>query len=109
MLTIELDIRRPVCSSQTHLLEQNDSGNIEHLKYLCLLDFYVESSVQRQGYGKILLDTMISREPTLESVKDLCVDRPTENCLTLLQKYYNVKPIRVVIDEQLAIAATTIR
>jgi hypothetical protein len=101
--------------------QQNDCGNIEHLKYLCLLDFYVESACQRKGYGKILLDTMISvcttltlfnlkfwltccqMEPTLKSAKDLCIDRPTENCLTLLRKYYNLEPTRVGIDNSFCI------
>ncbi|KAG2174424.1 hypothetical protein INT43_004447 [Umbelopsis isabellina] len=46
-------------TGEKRIFHMNDGGNIEHLRYLCLLDFYVEPSVQRQGYGKILLETMI--------------------------------------------------
>ncbi len=44
------------------LFVRNRSGAIVEMKPLCVLDFFVDSSVQRGGHGKHLFDTMLQHQ-----------------------------------------------
>jgi alpha-tubulin N-acetyltransferase 1 len=38
-----------------NLFIRNESGMMKEIKPLCVLDFYVHESVQRNGIGKVIL------------------------------------------------------
>ena len=71
------------------LFIRNEMGNIKEISPLCVLDFYVHESVQRNGLGKALFEKMIE----YESVKPekLGYDRPSEKLLGFLAKHYGLK------------------
>ncbi|CAG0882166.1 unnamed protein product [Cyprideis torosa] len=62
---------------------------------LCILDFYVHESRQRQGFGKKIFDFMLQQCKALllfqnEDVQPqhLAIDRPSIKLLSFLEKYY---------------------
>ncbi|XP_069491428.1 alpha-tubulin N-acetyltransferase 1 isoform X2 [Ambystoma mexicanum] len=55
---------------------------------LCVLDFYIHESLQRNGHGKELFERMLQQEQV--DPKQLAVDRPSEKFLCFLQKHYNL-------------------
>ncbi len=64
-------------------------GQIKEISPLCVLDFYVHESVQRNGLGKLLFEKMLF----VEGVKPekLAYDRPSEKLLAFLAKHYGLK------------------
>ena len=63
--------------------------NYHERKCLCVLDFYVYDSVQRQGIGKELFDFMLNYEKIAPDV--LAYDRPTLRLLAFLKKNYGLE------------------
>ena len=55
---------------------------------LCVLDFYVHESVQRQGIGKQLFDYMLNFEK--KTPCELAYDRPSPKLKGFLRKHYNL-------------------
>ncbi|CAJ0935535.1 unnamed protein product, partial [Mesorhabditis belari] len=69
-----------------YLLDQNQQQYEENP--LCLLDFYVDSSRQRKGYGNALLDFMLVTE--VLQPYELAYDKPSAALLGLLAKRYQL-------------------
>ena len=57
-------------------------------RYSIEQDFYVHESVQRQGVGIKLFETMIQNEKT--EAKNLAYDRPSQKLLYFLKKHYQL-------------------
>ncbi|KAH9599463.1 Gcn5-related N-acetyltransferase (GNAT) domain [Trypanosoma melophagium] len=55
---------------------------------LCVLDFFVETSCQRQGFGKMLFDFMLTHEGLRP--EEVAIDRPSVKFLSFLRKYYGL-------------------
>ena len=59
------------------------------MKPLSVLDFYVDSSVQRGGYGKALFDLMLE---TMDSKPALIAyDRPSHKLMGFLLKHFGLR------------------
>jgi alpha-tubulin N-acetyltransferase 1 len=71
-----------------HLYYYNKKGVVTEIDPVCVLDFYVHQSCQRQGIGRRLLDTMLESEG--QHIKSLAWDKPTDKSLALLRKHYNL-------------------
>ncbi|KAG5476985.1 hypothetical protein LSCM1_05319 [Leishmania martiniquensis] len=56
---------------------------------LCVLDFYVVESCQRQGYGKQLFTHMLEAEHVSRPAV-LAIDRPSDKLLGFLKKHYGL-------------------
>ncbi|CAG9575132.1 conserved hypothetical protein [Leishmania major strain Friedlin] len=56
---------------------------------LCVLDFYVDESCQRQGYGKMLYSHMLKAEH-VSRPEVLAIDRPSNKLLGFLRKHYGL-------------------
>ncbi len=56
---------------------------------ICVLDFYVDSKVQRGGYGKILFDAMLEFEKVTPC--KLAYDRPSSKMIAFMAKNYGLK------------------
>ncbi|KAJ3313831.1 Alpha-tubulin N-acetyltransferase 1 [Boothiomyces sp. JEL0838] len=65
-------------------------GNNRHIEIspLCVLDFYIDEKLQRQGYGKRLFEFMLAIE--FVSPRHLAYDRPSSKFLAFLKKNYNL-------------------
>lgn len=55
---------------------------------LCVLDFYVDSKVQRGGWGKVLFESVISHEQQQPS--KMAYDRPSHKLIAFMAKHYNL-------------------
>lgn len=64
-------------------------GRCREIRPLCVLDFYVHESVQRNGVGKQLFSFMLEAEKL--HPKKLAYDRPSSKLIRFLDKYYNLK------------------
>ncbi|XP_065647910.1 alpha-tubulin N-acetyltransferase 2 isoform X3 [Hydra vulgaris] len=56
---------------------------------LCVLDFYIHESKQRNGNGKKLFQKMLENENV--SVHQLAIDRPSQKMLAFLSKHFLLK------------------
>jgi hypothetical protein len=56
---------------------------------LCLLDFYVEDSVQRRGAGRALFDEMLSQLAGLLP-QYIAYDRPSPKLIAFMAKHFNL-------------------
>lgn len=63
-------------------------GRIVEMRPLCVLDFYVHESVQRNGYGKELFERMLSDEGI--SPSKLAIDRPSPKLVNFMRKHYHL-------------------
>ncbi|VDM53168.1 unnamed protein product [Angiostrongylus costaricensis] len=70
-----------------YLLDENQRKFEE--EPLCILDFYVHSSVQRRGNGHQLFDYMLKQESI--SATSIAIDRPSDAFLQFLTKFYDLK------------------
>lgn len=61
---------------------------VKEIKPLCVLDFYVHESQQRNGLGKLLFQTMLSEEK-IEPSK-IAYDRPSSKLIAFLSKHYDL-------------------
>lgn len=70
------------------LFVQDWVGKMIEITPLCVLDFYVNESVQRGGHGRQLFETMLEEE----SIKPhkLAYDRPSKKFRNFLAKYYGL-------------------
>uniref|UniRef100_A0A0R3S5M8 Alpha-tubulin N-acetyltransferase n=1 Tax=Elaeophora elaphi TaxID=1147741 RepID=A0A0R3S5M8_9BILA len=55
---------------------------------LCVLDFYVHDTLQRQGYGHALFDYMLQRENS--SAENVAIDKPSQSLLQFMNKHYGL-------------------
>ncbi|KEG09405.1 hypothetical protein DQ04_05271040 [Trypanosoma grayi] len=55
---------------------------------LCVLDFFVDTSCQRRGFGKSLFDFMVANEHLTPG--EIAIDRPSTKFLAFLQKHYGL-------------------
>lgn len=62
--------------------------NYHERNTLCVLDFYVYETVQRQGIGKEIFDYMLKFERTYPDL--LAYDRPSSRLLSFLKKNYRL-------------------
>jgi len=58
------------------------------MKPLCVLDFFVDSSVQRGGHGKHLFDTMLQHQNA--QPQKLAYDWPSPKLMGFLSKYFGL-------------------
>ena len=70
------------------LFIRDDVGSMREVAPLCVLDFYVDESVQRSGYGKALFERMLDSEK-VEPFK-LAYDRPSSKLLRFLSRHYGL-------------------
>ncbi|OHT06814.1 hypothetical protein TRFO_25123 [Tritrichomonas foetus] len=84
-----------------------DKKGVQHeRKGLCLLDFFTYPQCQRKGYGKKMIDSMLS-DQRLEMAQ-IPIDRPSNLCLSFMAKHFGLRnPINqannfVVFDEYFA-------
>ncbi|KAG8341583.1 putative GNAT acetyltransferase Mec 17 [Trypanosoma vivax] len=63
------------------------SGLVE-INPVCVLDFFVDTSCQRRGYGKLLFEHMLEAERL--SPGDVAIDRPSTKFLAFLRKHYGL-------------------
>ncbi|GAB1606993.1 alpha-tubulin N-acetyltransferase 1-like isoform X2 [Argonauta hians] len=61
---------------------------IHELDPMCVLDFYIHESRQRQGFGKELFDYML-KDTGLQPCQ-LAIDRPSFKFTSFLKKHYNL-------------------
>jgi len=66
----------------------NRSVRAYNVKPLCVLDFFIHSSKQRQGYGHRLFDYMLEQENVAASA--VAIDKPSESLLAFLAKHYGL-------------------
>ncbi|KAL3991030.1 Touch receptor neuron protein Mec-17 family protein [Acanthocheilonema viteae] len=55
---------------------------------LCVLDFYVHDTLQRQGYGHALFDYMLQQENS--SAGNVAIDKPSQSLLQFMNKHYGL-------------------
>ncbi|EFO15252.1 hypothetical protein LOAG_13260 [Loa loa] len=55
---------------------------------LCVLDFYVHETLQRQGYGHALFDYMLQQENS--SAENVAIDKPSQSLLQFMNKHYGL-------------------
>ncbi|XP_076316164.1 alpha-tubulin N-acetyltransferase 1-like isoform X1 [Tachypleus tridentatus] len=67
----------------------DEHGDIQELWPLCVLDFYIHDSCQRQGYGLQVFKTMLKIEEV--SPEELAIDRPSHKFLTFLKKHFGLE------------------
>lgn len=70
------------------LFFREPSGKCREISPLCVLDFYVHESMQRQGLGKALFVKMLNSENVLPS--KLAYDRPSPKLIKFLQKHFSL-------------------
>eukprot|EP00471_Norrisiella_sphaerica_P013263 CAMPEP_0184503326 /NCGR_PEP_ID=MMETSP0113_2-20130426/51829_1 /TAXON_ID=91329 /ORGANISM="Norrisiella sphaerica, Strain BC52" /LENGTH=345 /DNA_ID=CAMNT_0026892809 /DNA_START=126 /DNA_END=1163 /DNA_ORIENTATION=+ len=70
------------------LFLRDNVGRIRELNAMCILDFYVHESCQRQGIGKTLFEYMLKAEHLPPS--KFAVDRPSHKLLAFLRKHYQL-------------------
>ncbi|KAF9414092.1 Alpha-tubulin N-acetyltransferase 1 [Entomortierella beljakovae] len=64
-------------------------GTIHEQEACCVLDFYVDSSCQRRGYGKLLFDYMLKVEGI--EPNQIAYDRPSPKLYGFLSKYFQLE------------------
>lgn len=62
--------------------------NYHEVTPLCVLDFYVHETIQRQGLGKQLFEYMLNFEK--KNPKELAYDRPSPKLISFLKKHYGL-------------------
>lgn len=68
------------------LFIRNTKGNIIEMKPICVLDFYVDTKIQRGGYGRKLFDAMLEFEK--QPPARLAYDRPSPLLISFLAKHF---------------------
>ena len=71
------------------LFHRDITGRCKEIIPLCVLDFYVHESVQRQGVGHFLFSKMLQKECVKPN--KLAYDKPSPKLVKFLEKYYNLK------------------
>lgn len=70
------------------ILTQDELNRTADITPLCLLDFYVDNRVQRQGNGKRLFDHVVKIE--FCQPHEFAYDRPSPKCLEFLRRQYKL-------------------
>lgn len=70
------------------LFVYDKNGTIHEMTPMCVLDFYIHESRQRQGFGKELFDYML--QDTRLHACQLAVDKPSYKFSSFLKKHYNL-------------------
>lgn len=70
------------------LFIRNRGGEIIEMKPLSVLDFYVDSSVQRGGHGRQLFDIMLKYQGV--QPHQLAYDRPSHKLMGFLGKHFGL-------------------
>ncbi|MCQ2821215.1 MAG: alpha-tubulin N-acetyltransferase [archaeon] len=70
------------------LFLRDELFNYHEVSPLCLLDFYVHESCQRQGIGKQLFDYMLMFEK--KRPEQLAYDKPSDKSINFLKKHYGL-------------------
>ncbi|KAG0205043.1 Alpha-tubulin N-acetyltransferase 1 [Mortierella sp. GBA30] len=65
------------------------SGILHEQEVCCVLDFYVDESCQRRGFGKLLFDYMLKVENT--DPNQIAYDRPSPKLYQFLAKYFGLE------------------
>jgi len=71
-----------------NLFIRNESAAIREIHPLCVLDFYVNESMQRGGHGRAIFDFMLEKEGVCP--ERLGYDRPSKLLLSFLAKHFNL-------------------
>ncbi|KXZ54642.1 hypothetical protein GPECTOR_4g708 [Gonium pectorale] len=71
------------------LFVRTASADLREIEPVCVLDFYVHESCQRQGVGKALFEHFLSTEGWDPSC--LAYDRPSPKLLAFLRKHYGLQ------------------
>ena len=72
-----------------NLFIRTDIGTYKEIRPLCVLDFFVAPSRQRQGLGKALFEHMMEAQQV--QAHRLAYDRPSPKLLGFLAKHYGLK------------------
>lgn len=67
------------------------AGKCVQKNTLCVLDFYVHESMQRQGCGNILFEHML--QDMNVKAHQLAIDKPSQKFLCFLNKHYGLNQI----------------
>jgi alpha-tubulin N-acetyltransferase 1 len=70
------------------LFIRDEYGTIKEISPLCVLDFYVHESIQRNGIGKSLFEKMLASE-NIQPEK-LAYDKSSDKLLKFLSKHYGL-------------------
>ncbi|KAF9907111.1 Alpha-tubulin N-acetyltransferase 1 [Linnemannia zychae] len=65
------------------------SGTLHEQEVCCVLDFYVDESCQRRGFGKLLFDYMLKVEDI--DPCQIAYDRPSPKLYQFLKKYFQLE------------------
>lgn len=74
---------------ERNLFYRDAAGRCKEIRPLCVLDFFVHESVQRQGVGKVLFSFMLEHENV--EPKKLAYDRPSPKLVKFLEKHYRLR------------------
>ncbi|KAA0192851.1 Alpha-tubulin N-acetyltransferase [Fasciolopsis buskii] len=75
-------------SGRKHLFIHDKDGVCVETEPVCVLDFYVHESKQRQGCGRRLFDKMLQDECV--SPRAIAIDSPSSKMLQFLRKHYGL-------------------
>jgi len=64
-------------------------GEMVEMKPLSVLDFYVDATVQRGGFGRILFDAMLDHMQSKPAM--IAYDRPSHKLMGFLAKHFNLR------------------
>ena len=70
------------------LFVRGRGGEMIEMKPLSVLDFYVDASVQRGGYGRALFDAMLAHMQSKPAL--IAYDRPSHKLMGFLAKHFNL-------------------
>ena len=70
------------------LFIRNRAGTIVEMKPLSVLDFYVDSKVQRGGHGRQLFDIMLKYQGA--QPHQIAYDRPSHKLIGFLSKHFGL-------------------
>lgn len=70
------------------LFIRGKGGEMVEMKPLSVLDFFVDASVQRGGYGRKLFDVMLQEMQSRPAL--IAYDRPSHKLLGFLAKHFNL-------------------
>jgi alpha-tubulin N-acetyltransferase 1 len=71
-----------------HLFLWDRLGTQHELEPLCLLDFFIYPEQQRKGYGRRLINRMLSEEGL--QMHGIPIDRPSSLCLNFMRRHFGL-------------------
>lgn len=71
------------------LFISTDSGKLKEIDPICVLDFYVHESMQRNGIGKEIFEMALEYYPV--NPAKIAYDKPSAKLLGFLSKHYGLK------------------